>query len=263
LWRAGTVQERRTGGAVSEPPAQGPLQYLNYELLESFDPGAFQATSPYPFLNPQGTLTPEGYRRLLDTMPTLDVMQPFFGVKRKHGQEAHDRYTLEYDRHSRVSDDWHAFIAELRGPRYGEWVRAMFGRRMLRFNFHWHYAPAGASVSPHCDSPRKLGSHIFYLNEEPDWDPAWGGETVVLDDGGRFSNKSAPRWEDFPPGTPAQTMGNRSFLFARRGNSWHGVRAIHCPEGKYRKVFIVVVNDVVLSTFHEAKVRITGRAATY
>lgn len=244
-------------------PRRDPLQYLNYELLDSCDPQAFQATKPYPYWNPQGVLTAEGFRRLVDTLPTTDVMQPFFNVQRKHGQDPHDRYTLEYDRHSKVSDDWKAFIAELRGPRYGKWLRGMFGRQRLRLNFHWHYAPAGASVSPHCDSPRKLGSHIFYLNEAPDWDPSWGGETVVLDDGGRFSPKSAPKWEDFPPGIAAETLGNRSFLFARCGNSWHGVRAIRCPEGKLRKVFIVVVNDIALSMFHEAKVRITGRAATY
>ena len=119
----------------------------------------------------------------------------------------------------------------------------MFGRGGLWLNFHWHYAPASASVSPHCDSPRKLGSHIFYMNDPRDWDPAWGGETVVLDDEGKFATRSAPKWEDFKSATPAVAIGNRSFLFARRGNSWHGVRAIPCPEGKLRKVFIVVVND--------------------
>jgi hypothetical protein len=57
-------------------------------------------------------------------------------------------------------------------------------------------------VSPHCDSPKKLGSHIFYLNTKEDWDPSWGGETLILDDGGRlptlragfdrFRRRSAP-----------------------------------------------------------------------
>jgi hypothetical protein len=31
-------------------------------------------------------------------------------------------------------------------------------------------------------------------------------------------------------------------LFRRRGNSWHGVREIHCPGDELRKVFIVVIN---------------------
>ena len=38
-------------------------------------------------------------------------------------------------------------------------------------------------------------------------------------------------------------MDNRSLIFSRRCNSWHGVRAIECPEGALRKVFIVVFED--------------------
>jgi hypothetical protein len=41
-------------------------------------------------------------------------------------------------------------------------------------------------------------------------------------------------------------MDNHSFIFARRGNSWHGVREIDCPEDRLRKVFIVVVEDRIL-----------------
>ena len=39
------------------------------------------------------------------------------------------------------------------------------------------------------------------------------------------------------------TADNRSILFGRRGNSWHGVRQINCPEDYYRKVFIVVFEE--------------------
>ena len=39
-------------------------------------------------------------------------------------------------------------------------------------------------------------------------------------------------------------MDNRSLIFGRKGNSWHGVRDIHCPESALRKVFIVVFQDV-------------------
>lgn len=223
------------------------MQYLNFDLLEGQDAKAFQATKPYPYLNPEGALTPEGYQRLIDTLPDTSVMHPFFGVQRKHGQQPHDRWVLEYSEKAVLSDDWKAFIEELSSERYVSWIRRMFGRGSLWLNFHWHYAPASASVSPHCDSARKLGSHIFYLNDPRYWDPSWGGETVVLDDEGRIPTKSAPKWEDFQRSIPAVAIGNRSFLFARRGNSWHGVRAISCPEGKLRKVFIVVVNDRVKS----------------
>jgi hypothetical protein len=49
---------------------------------------------------------------------------------------------------------------------------------------HWHYTPAGKSVSPHCDSFNKIGSQIFYFSTPEDWDRSWGGETVILDDKG-------------------------------------------------------------------------------
>jgi hypothetical protein len=38
-------------------------------------------------------------------------------------------------------------------------------------------------------------------------------------------------------------MDNRSIIFGRKGNSWHGVRAINAPEGVLRKVFILVYED--------------------
>ena len=239
------------------------MTFLNYDLLDSVDAKNFQATTPYPFWNPEGALTADAYRRLLASLPATEVMQPYFGVKRKHGQQPHDRWVLEYSGKAVLSDDWHAFIDELRGSRYQRWVRKMFGRSGLWMNFHWHYAPASASVSPHCDSPRKLGSHIFYMNDPAEWDPSWGGETVVLDDEGTLPTKSAPKWEDFKRAIPANAFGNRSFLFARRGNSWHGVRAIQCPEGKLRRVFIVVINDVVKSIPYLIRQRVFQQQVGY
>ena len=81
------------------------------------------------------------------------------------------------------------------------------------------------------------------MNDRDEWDPAWGGETVILDDHGRFPAQSNPEFSDFDTAVPAETMDNRSLIFGRRGNSWHGVREIQCPEGALRKVFIVVFED--------------------
>ena len=134
----------------------------------------------------------------------------------------------------------------------------MFGTRLLQLNFHWHYTPNGCSVSPHCDAKRKLGSHIFYFNTTADWDPSWGGETLILDDRGRFPRNSAPRFEDFDVVIPGEALGNRSLLFARGDKSWHGVREIHCPAGAYRKVFIVVVNDLKRNLRRTLMARLRG-----
>jgi len=219
------------------------MHYIDFEFLERFDPKVFQNQEPYPWWNPQGVLTVEGYQRLLETLPEVSMFEKKFGVERSHGQYSHDRYALEYQENLQLPDPWKAFIAELQGDRYRKFLCRLFGVRSVFLNFHWHYTPNGCSVSPHCDARRKLGSHIFYFNTEQDWDPSWGGETLILDDGGRFHRKSAPAFEDFDRATPSVSLGNRSLLFGRSGNSWHGVREIHCPEGRLRKVFIVVVNS--------------------
>jgi hypothetical protein len=169
-------------------------------------------------------------------------MKASFGRKRAHGQKPHDRYSLEYHPDLDLHPAWHQFIAELNGPVYQGWLARLFATTRFTLTYHWHYAPRGASVSPHCDAKRKLGSHIFYFNTEDEWDRDWGGQTVILDDNGRFSRNSAPEFEDFDQSWVADAMGNRSLLFQRQGNSWHGVQALDCPEGRLRKVFIVVVN---------------------
>lgn len=153
-----------------------------------------------------------------------------------------DRYALEYTEKIDTPGPWRSFIAEPRGGRYAAFVRRIFGIDRFDMNFHWHYAPRGCSVSPHCDARRKLGSHIFYLNTPDDWKPEWGGQTLVLFENGRFPWNSAPRFEDFARAIPAEIMGNRSFLFRRTSHSWHGVRELECPEGRMRKVFIAVIN---------------------
>jgi hypothetical protein len=218
------------------------MSYLDYACLDALDGEAFRNQKPYPWINPEGALTDVAYRELRDNLPDVSLFDGYFGVSRAHGQQSHDRYVLEYRDGLALPAPWQAFVDELRGPRYLDFLRRLFGVRSLYLNFHWHYTPNGCSVSPHCDAKHKLGSQIFYLNTEDDWDPAWGGETLILDDKGRFGRRSAPAFEDFDKALPSQALGNRSLIFMQTGNSWHGVRPIQCPEGKLRKVFIVVVN---------------------
>ncbi len=219
------------------------LQFINPEVLNAIDPAAFQAQQPYPWVNPQHFIRPERYPELLATMPDIAQFRAFFGKQRKHGQASHDRYVLDFEEGMALSAPWSRFIEELRGRRYREFVCRLLGVSGVRFRFHWHFTPDGGEVSPHCDSKGKIGSQIFYLNTDDDWRPEWGGETVVLDDAGRISPENAPAFEDFVAAYPAQTRDNRSLIFGRRGNSWHGVRRIRCPEDYYRKVFIVVFEE--------------------
>jgi hypothetical protein len=219
------------------------MSYLNSAVLDAIDPELFQAQQPFPWINPQHFIVEERYRELLANLPDITSFSAFFGKKRKHGQASHDRFILDYERGMELSPQWRDFVEELCGDRYRQFICNLLNVSHVRFRFHWHYTPNGGEVSPHCDSRGKLGSQIFYLNTADDWEWSWGGETVVLDDKGRFATDSAPSFEDFAAEYPAQTRDNRSILFGRRGNSWHGVRRINCPENYYRKVFIVVFEE--------------------
>lgn len=212
--------------------------------MNAIETGAFQGAEPFPWANPHEMITPDGYERLRHDLPPVELFKAHFGAARAHGQQSHDRYTLEYRPGLPVAESWKTFVGELNGPVYHDFIARLFGIRRFFLTFHWHYTPRGCSVSPHCDVPHKLGSHIFYLNTEKDWDPSWGGDTLILDDQGRFEADSAPDFADFKDEdtTAAEALGNYSLLFGRRGNSWHGVREITCPEDRLRKVFIVVIN---------------------
>jgi len=220
------------------------MKYFNAELLREFDAAPFRAARPYPWSGFEGLLSEEGFRSLVESLPSTADMNASFGKQRKHGQVSHDRYVLEWEDAADPPAAWREFVAELDGPLYRDFLARMLGTSAFDLRYHWHYAPRDCSVSPHCDNPAKLGSHIFYFNPTEDWDPAWGGETLVLDDGGRFDRASAPDFDDFDREVAAQAHGNRSFLFARKKNSWHGVRPMQCPEGRMRRVFIVVIDRV-------------------
>jgi len=217
------------------------MSYLDFDALDGMDAEAFQTRRPFPWTNPAGLLTEEGFHALRDTLPDASRFERIFGKARRHGQQPHDRLSLDYTPGMELSRPWQDFMAELQGPHYRRFMARMLGSDDFGLQFHWHYTPASCSVSPHCDARSKLGSHIFYFNTEADWRPEWGGQTVVLDDSGRFDYRSAPAFVDFDQATESTAMGNYSLLFTRRGNSWHGVREITCPPDTYRKVLIAVI----------------------
>ena len=217
------------------------MEYLNYPLLESIDPAEYQRTRPYPWIGIDGALTAEGYRQLLASLPPVSLFDKDFGYQRKHGQQSHDRYTLEWgpERDAELPKPWVEFIHECQGERYREFLCGLYDAPACTFRLHWHYTPRGCSVSPHCDAEWKLGSHIFYLNTALDWSLAWGGETIALGGKPGLDERSAPEFDDFPIQIASHPMGNSSLFFRREAESWHGVRPLGCPLGALRKVFIV------------------------
>ena len=232
-------------------------QYLNFDKLEAIDPVEFLNTRPFPNANPQGLLTDEGYELLLNNMPDISMFEKIFDYERLGGQEPHNRYALEYVPGMQVPKPWQEFIAELRSDRYRNAMKRLLDAKKIEFRCHWHYTPNGCSVSPHCDSKREHGSHLFYFNSEDDWDPAWGGETLVLDDGGKLDFESAPGLDEFVGESACKSIGNYSMFFPRTDHAWHAVREIKCPEDKMRRIFIVVVNPDNL--FWKIRDRVIGK----
>ena len=156
-----------------------------------------------------------------------------------------------------VPGPWKTFIDELCSDAYRKEVQRLLGARKVEFRFHWHYTPVGADVSPHCDARREHGSHLFYFNSRDDWDPAWGGDTLVMDDGGRLSYDSAPAMEEFDHVYRSKSQGNYSAIMKRTDHAWHAVDAINCPEDQMRKIFIVVTHPRTL--FWKVRDRIIGK----
>jgi len=56
-------------------------------------------------------------------------------------------------------------------------------------------------------------------------------------------------------------LGNYNLLFQRQGNSWHGVREIHVPEGRCRKAFTLAINDHWRAALYHVTTRLKEEAA--
>ncbi|MEK7545963.1 MAG: 2OG-Fe(II) oxygenase [Patescibacteria group bacterium] len=217
------------------------MGYLDWEVLDGVDAAAFRTARPYPWVNPAHALTDEGRKALRSELPATELFRATFGMERAYGQRPHDRYELRYDSSLTLPKPWKDFIAELSGARYRRFVESFFGRSDIVLRFEWLFAGRGCSVSPHCDGLRKVGAQIFYLDDPEEWDRAWGGATLVLDDDGKMDYRSAPDFDDFRQEYAVESVGNRSLIFARGDHSWHAVRPLACPEGRMRRLFTVVV----------------------
>lgn len=218
------------------------FRYLNFDALDALDAHTFSLQSPFPWSNPQGVLTKKGFNELIHSMPPLELFSASFGIPRNYGQQPHDRYELYYEKGCPLSNSWTVFIAELESPEYRDFIERYFnfGTDFL-IRFQWHYAENGCSVSPHVDSYKKLGSHLFYFNTNEDWQNAWGGHTVVLfDSNTKHKRDSAPSYNDFDKKIYSDILNNKSFLFKNEENAWHSVEPICAPEGAQRRMFAVV-----------------------
>ncbi|MDA8387078.1 MAG: 2OG-Fe(II) oxygenase [Nitrospiraceae bacterium] len=220
------------------------MRYLNYDIISGISDEAFRGQTPYPWVNISNVLTAEGFERLRGGLPEVSLFDKWEGVKRGHGQGYHDRYILHYQPGLALSEPWRQFIAEVQGKDYEDFIRRMIGRPSGRIilTMEWYYGWRGCAVSPHCDARRKAATQIFYFNTEEDWKTDWGGNILIMDDGGRFKAHSAPPFDELRVAASLDPRGNGSLLFMRTDHSWHGVRPLGSPDGPLRKLFIITIN---------------------
>lgn len=221
------------------------MKYLNYECLDGISQEEFRARQPYPWVNTPGTLTPQGFAQLRETLPDVSLFDRQVGMKRAHGQASHDRAILHYRPNLTPAEPWRAFISELQGKDYDAFLRRMLGipaKKRLVLTMEWYYAWEGCAVSPHCDARRKMATHIFYFNTKEDWDGSWGGNILIMDGEGRYTAHSGPTFDDLKVAASVDPRENGSLFFQRTEHSWHGVRPLQCPPDNLRKLFLITIN---------------------
>ena len=228
--------------------------FINYKYLQSFTKEKFLENQPFPWYDFADFLTLEGFQRLMQDFPPLQLFEKHEGLERVYGQRPHDRYYLAYEtsvyrqiehqdkgivEYKKLPMTWQMFVEELETSKmYQNFIKSLFEVEEFRVRYAWHVGVTNSEVSPHRDAEQKIGTHIFYFNTDDDWKTDWNGSTLVL--GNKQKDKMNPDFSDFTTAIPTQLTNNHSFLFKNTPNAWHGVKPLACPEGKYRRLFNVI-----------------------
>ena len=219
---------------------------------------AFRHNRPSPWLLFPSFLEDTAFEELRRTFPARQLFELQKGIRRPGKQRPHDRFYLAFESRSHrararrehpdqglvayetLAEPWQRFLDELRSEAYERFLTTLFGRPP-ELRFAWHISFRGSEVSPHLDSRRKLGTHIFYFNGDDDWREEWGGQTLMLAD--KQTPRPNPDFSDFGEVITPPMLGNHSLLFQRTDDSWHGVERLSCPEDAYRRTFHVIASE--------------------
>lgn len=219
------------------------MSIINWQNLDKISSDEFTNDKIFPFVEIPEILHKNEYSKLLESMPDVQYFYENKGEARRDGTKPHSRFGYGGWNYKNLilPDTWKKFIDDIKSNNYRKFLSRLFNTNEFAIRFMWHYAGQGQSVSPHFDSPRKLGSHIFYFNDEK-WDENWGGQTVLcFDRTKRIKSESRPALSNFDSYFKAKGNNNSSLLFMNSNISWHCVEPLKCPEGFLRKVFIIVI----------------------
>jgi hypothetical protein len=232
------------------------IRFINSDLSQRYKPEAFRAERPFPWTSFSRFLTPEGFDALCRDFPDLRFFEKHENIPKPYNQRPHNRYYLAYEdsiyhphenpeegviRHSELPSAWQEFLRELEGEEYRRFLQSFLDVSEFQIRYAWHIGVDGSEVSPHCDAKNKIATHIFYFNTSDDWRIEWGGETLILC--GKRTPALNPDFTDFDRAIPVSFLDNSSYLFKNAPDAWHGVRKLSTPEGKYRKLFNVILTE--------------------
>lgn len=229
--------------------------YINPEAIDKFSFDSFKKRWPYPWVDFEQFLFPDAFERLHHDFPALDLFEYHKDLYRL-GQRPHNRYFLAYEtspyhqepleesvpgiaKLQDLAESWQQFMAELNSPLYRDFIKKSLDISNYTARYAWHIGINSSEVSPHLDHTDKLGTHIFYFNTNQDWDPAWGGQIIVMGD--KLVPGNAPEFSDFTTSHAVNIIDNHSFFFKNGPKAWHGVKSLNCPFGKHRKLFNVII----------------------
>lgn len=233
---------------MAPPSGRSVTTFFEPTALESLTRDEFEAQRPFPWHSFDRVLKPEAFARLIDDFPPIELFEWREGLRGQHYSRPHDRWFLEYRpgepsapgsaRWDDLPEVWRQLIDEIEGnSRYRQLVNEWLGLDVFELRLTWHLGVTGSEVSPHIDTDKKLGTHIFYFNTPGDWEPAWGGNLLVLKREAHAGED--PDFSELTQEAEIDTLGNRSVLFKNSPQSLHGVRRLACPPGRYRRLFNV------------------------
>ncbi len=232
----------------------GDEYFINYDLIQSFDFSAFDSKAPYPWHDFNHFLTPEAFEELHATFPDISIFEKQVGYYRGK-QKPHDRYLLSYEdsvyhqagyqgrgvvHHQQLPKPWRQFIRELESRKYKNFIASVLKTSKFKFRYEWHLGFKGSQISPHVDVHWRIGNHMFYFNTREDWNPKWGGSTLVLGGNRKYSKEKSYDFSDFKSVILVKNEAHHSLLIKNTNRAWHGVKSLRCPDGKYRRMFMII-----------------------
>src|SRR5262245_3888601 len=122
--------------AITLPSTESAPALLDLQRLAAVDVEAVRRQKPYPFLHAERLLTDDGYDRLRRALPDQSRFSAVFGRRRPHGQQYHDRYSLQYRRWQSYPEPWPEMIGAIEGETYRRFVQRVIGHSDFVLHYH-------------------------------------------------------------------------------------------------------------------------------